>query len=260
MKKLLSLSAAAVAAMVLASSASAQVISVEFTGGAAITASQTAGVIPELGSTWNIDNSSVPYFTASTTGISNLMDSTGATTTVSETKTAEAYYGPNGATTGFASAGDNTLFSGGPFTGYTAATNPSALDLTGLNASLTYNLFVYVRNAQPADGASLTATDSLDSQTYTIGSTIGDEGTGYVIASGGTAVGNYFEFTGLTGSSSLEVDLASPGNAGFTLDGFQLQVAGGSVSTPEPSAIWLLSLGLLSVGFFVRRNRAAREI
>src|ERR1700722_17909707 len=102
-----------VAARLSASAQTTSVISVQF-GSNDITAhGLTAGVVPE--SIWNSDTASNTYFTAETTGINNLMDSTGAVNTgLDEMKTDFGTYGPEAASTGFANAGDNDLFSSGP--------------------------------------------------------------------------------------------------------------------------------------------------
>jgi hypothetical protein len=256
MKKLLILSAAAVGVLAFTASSQAQVVSVVFgydQGGAAgtqLTNGASGGVVSET--IWNNDtNPGIPYFSPGSSTLSNLEDSTGATTAISETLTTDAGYHQGGPVTGFANPGDNDLFNHGPY----CPAPEGVLTLTGLNASTLYDLYIYINDPNGAAGTTAVGvTDSDDSQAYFLKAISNTTMNAYVsgtgVASDAAGPGNYFELTNLTGNSTLTATVNAPGGA--AVDGFQLV----PVVVPEPATIWSAALGLIGlVGFQVRRSR-----
>jgi hypothetical protein len=253
MKKLLSLSAAAVAALVLASSAGAQVVSLEYGSNAVSANGESAGFLSE--SVWNSVTSTSYVGPTVTTTASGLIDSNGNVSGITASLVNDGAYHAGGSTA-FANPGDNDLFGGDSLLDYNSSSD--TLTLSGLSSGLTYDLFVYIHDPNGAPGTAFSFSGA--GETY-YGTTISNSvNSSYVLATGLTSAtansSDYIEITGITGTSFT----GTFGGGGIALSGFQLEVAGSGPATPEPSAIWLLSLGLLSVGFFVRRNRAAREI
>ena len=141
--------------------------------------------------------------------------------------------------------------------------------MSGLTYS-NYDVYVYVYNdsANPGRGGSI----SIGSTTYWIatGAAAGNptsSGTGYVISTdtaevgGGSSalrntVGNYVEFTGLSGSSFTASYLAS----GVVNGGARLKIAGFQVvdttAIPEPPVLGLVLAGALAL-LLVKRNKAS---
>lgn len=260
MKKLLGFSVAVTGALFIAASAQAQVVSLVYgsSPGLSLTAGVSAGVLPET--LWNNDTcAGIPYFADGSSSLSNLTDSTGTVTGISEGITTQAGYHQGGAITGFANPGDNDLFNHGPYVG-NAPTQGGVLTLSGLNTADSYNLYIYVNDPNGAPNTLCGVTDSVDSQTYFLKSISNASMNAYVsgtaTVSGTAGPGNYFEFTNLSGASgSLTASLST---GGMCIDGFQLQTV--TASVPEPATFWGLGLGLLGlVGFQVRRNRLARS-
>jgi hypothetical protein len=263
MKKLILVSAAAMAALVFAPQVNAQIISVQFTSNAAgsiDTLGQTAGLVPET--VWNTDNSVQPYFTPTVTGLSSLLDSNGNATGISESKTGVAYYGPNSANTGFLvnSAGNNNLYTNGIFVDYASST--PMLTLNGLTPTDVYTLDVYVRSTQPfTSGGTFEAAQSDSLQTFYF-TTLANSAAfipAVGLTAGTAAPANVIQFTGLTGSSSLIADIDDGSFGGITLDGFQLVDDTNLPATPEPSTVWMFSLGFLGLMVHVYRKRCARS-
>ena len=237
----------------LISSVHAQVISVQFDSNSISANGYSAGFIPDT--VWSSDLTSATYFSEETTGLTNLVDSTGSTTAISETKTDDGIY-HLGFPTGFQNPGDDALFKSGVFEGtpdYGGIT-PQTLTLTGLSIDNVYSLFVYVRD--PLNNQNVIIATG-GGQSYTL-STIP---TGSMIAyvpgtptsTGVVTPGNYFDFS-VGGTSTFTVQLTSSTGPGSELVGFQLQRL---VPLPEPSAIGLLSLGLVGAGLFAGRHRSA---
>jgi hypothetical protein len=300
MKKLLSLSAAAVVAYAAASNAHAQsLVGVQFAPvynggeynelnntGYAGAGGYTAGAAPQIN--WNVADGVIvtgppygPYNQVPTTnddpitnadltdGAGNrltsgvLINSTGAATALSfsytfnvEVNSPASYSGFNASAGQFQPNGNENFYLVGG--GATSSTGSSTLTLAGLNPLDTYNLYAYVGGTFYAGSQTVAITNG--STTYDLKTDTGSL-TGLTqstaTSAGSAGVADYVEFTGLTGSAIQTISLTGGDYTG--LSGFQIQDLG-AAATPEPSAIWLLSLGLLSVGFFVRRNRAVREI
>ena len=288
MKKLLSLSAVAVAALAFAGAANAQTItSVSLNdsyaapifggvnGYTGTPDNYTAGV--QFVDDWNSFNSQIIGGTRSAVPIvltaanGTLQTSTGAVSTLgfSTTYTNVDNTGASGNNLPgqhafYLSSGpaNDLVLNGGIQNGSTAL----PLTITGLSLTDTYNVYVYVTGLYFTSSSNIAVGDGL--QTFNLGPTNNNGLTSFVQATSTTSganapAANYVEFTGVTNLASLAITLTNAdGTVGHdtgALTGFQVVDLGGA-ATPEPSAIWLLSLGLLSVGFFVRRNRAAREI
>src|SRR5579871_5991978 len=92
MKKLLGFTIAVLGLLTFAGQSQAQVISVEFNSTALGSGTLTAGAVPET--IWNTDTSgqSGPYVGASSSSLSNLVDSTGTVTGVSESTINNGFY------------------------------------------------------------------------------------------------------------------------------------------------------------------------
>jgi hypothetical protein len=294
MKKLLIFTAAASAALVLASAAAnAQTIGVQFSayyassysnlnGSHYAAANYSAGVVPQIN--WNVANGGTGtgdgmvlgpitnanlisnYPTQDTpTGNPLLETSTDATPNAAITFTysgANVERGSQGS--GFANnTGNNLLYGGDAFNTGGAVT----LTLGGLTATDNYTFIAYLQGdyyyySGQTVGVSL---GNLTPVYVTLDKTLGTFAQGTSTNVSAPSDANYVEFT-LTGAQ-LDADTLTinPMNAngatvgGAGLAGFQL-IDDGSSAIPEPSSIGLFTLGLLGVGIFVRRNRAVREI
>ena len=226
-----------------------QLVSVQF-GSSVATGSNNgsftgAGVL--LDSNFNSDTKTTTYFSEETTGVSDLHDSNFDPTTISETKTDDGHYHAGGQVTGFANPGDNALFNGAMTYGPT----PVTLNLSGLAPMGVYNLYLYVQDPNGAANTLIEAT--LGSQSYYLDTISNSAMTSYILGSATTAAtaaqGNYFEFTGLTGSATQTVNLTT---GGVEFDGFQLEE---TAMVPEPSTVGLMSAGLVGFAGLVLRRR-----
>lgn len=193
----------------------------------------------------NSANDSVLY----SRSLTGLKDSNGNTTGVSVSLSGlTASY--TAAKTGFTDSNNNRLLSSVYFDRKAGAGTAATMSLTGLNASDTYDLYVYVNSPEFAPAAS--GSISLGSTTYAI--TTDQTDTVLTQITGSNAVGNYVEFTGLTGATEEDVlisQLTSSDNfVGFT--GFQLVDLG---ATPEPSTIGLIAVGVIGLAFQLGRKR-----
>jgi hypothetical protein len=165
------------------------------------------------------------------------------------------HYNAGAAVTGFTNVGDNDLYSGGIYT--TTGAAAFSLTLGGLNTSDTYDLFLYVKD--PNGAANTLVSGTSGSQTYYLKTISNSLMSSYALATNTTGTGtipqaNYFEFTGLSGSSIT----ASLSSSGVNVSGFQLEQFSGSSSIPEPSTAWLFSLGFLGLGVHLYRTRLAK--
>ena len=233
-----------------------QLVSVQF-GSSVATGSNNgsftgAGVL--LDSNFNSDTKSHTYFTAETTGVSDLHDSNFDPTTISETKTDGGTYHQGGQVTGFANPGDNALFNGSNCFGGQGYSLPVSLNLSGLSPLGVYNLYLYV--SDPNGGANTLIQATLGSQSYYLDTISSASANSYVLGSATTAAaatqGNYFEFTGLIGSAAETINFTT---GGMEFDGFQLEE---TAMVPEPSTVGLMSAGLISfAGLVLRRRKLA---
>jgi hypothetical protein len=139
---------------------------------------------------------------------------------------------------------------------------PVTLSFANLNDSDYYNLYAYVGSAQYV-GSTLAAVN-LGSQTYYLMTDTGGL-TGYTqslsTSAGGAPVADYVEFTNVLGSTidaSLGGESLTETGAYTGLSGFQLQDIGSTpAAVPEPSTVWMFSLGFLGLMVHVYRRRNA---
>ena len=206
-----------------------QLIGLQYvTNGGPTIGTLTAGVTAQSG--WN--TSSLPYVVNGTYSVSNLLTSTGTASGVSESTTCYGGYDyPKGS--GFTSGtGNYDLFSGFALGSYSGVAS-DAVTLTGLSASTTYTLIAYVGSSSSTDVISGT-TSASGSPTYYIKGGVSNTLTqGTATAAGSAAAGNYFQFSSITGVTSLTFTLTDTGSGTANLSGWQLVVAsGGGGSAP----------------------------
>ena len=264
MKNRLLLVAAAVAALAsLENSSQAATVSVQFPAYSYLNGPNTqggpnqnftAGVISV--NNWNVPTDFPAQRTASwsyTSTLSNLLDSTGATTNIGyslnfnmtdSSNAQETQYGgywPNVQWWLSGSLADVKLAQGGAVS-YSYGTNsgtPTVLTITGLEPAQTYKVIAYVDGTFYADGS--TAAVNLGSTTYyatTATNTLGTWTKANSTDSLNPTVGNYVEFTGLTGASSQTITVTGLYTG---LSGFQV------VAVPEPTSLSLLGLGTIAL-------------
>ena len=185
-----------------------------YTGGGAVAPTVTSG------QTWNSVNLSLGSLL-----FSNLMDSTGAATTVSLTNGAGiSNYSYN--------QGGETLFNN---YNYTYGTQTDSVTFSGLNTADTYNLYLYASASNDGQGT-----------TFTVGSqvlsTSGMTGTTFATPD------NYVEFTGLSGATGqIAAAFTNNGKTVYgPVNGFQLVDV---PTAPVPEASSFVGFGvLLSLG------------
>ena len=137
--------------------------------------------------------------------------------------------------TGFPSAGNNAIYSYGPYT--VGPSEGGVLTLAGLNSALTYDLYIYTNDPNGAAGTLVGVTNSLNSQSYYLttitNASINSFVLGSATTSGAAAAGDYFKITALTGATTFTATL---GSSGAEFDAFQLVVhtaGGGAPSAPS---------------------------
>jgi len=161
-----------------------------------------------------------------------------------------AWYAVNGATPAY-------LMGGVQYSQSTVA--PVTLSFSGLTSGDSYDLYAYVGSTWWS--GSNPAAVTLGSQSYYLNTDSGSLSnyTQATAASAGSATtADYVEFTNVLGSTIQGNSLTVTGTGGAVgLSGFQL-VDLGVVSVPEPSTVWMISLGLLGLMFHVYRQRHAR--
>ena len=225
--------------------AQAQLISLQYqTNGSPLVSAGTPATAGAI-SAGHFNVAPLPY--TSPTGsntLGSLVDSTGATTTISETTTSSGGY-DSGTGQGFASgSGSFNLYRGyalGNFNGISTIT----LTLSNLVPTTTYSLDAYVSDSDTGGTVLSGSTDFPGSPTYYLKAESGS-GTydrGAALTSATALSGNYFEFDGITGVSSVTFTL--PASGGLTeLNGFQLD----GTAAPEPSSVimTLAGVGLLA--------------
>ena len=212
------------------------VVSVVYGSATAITGGASAGFVPET--IWNNDPASVPYFGPGSTSLSSLTDSNDSNSGITETLTTWAGYHQGSAVSGFSGAGNNALYNHGPFTG-NSPSQGGILSISGLNASLTYDLYIYINDPNGAAGTLANVTDSRDSQSYYLttisNASINSFVPGSATTSGAAAAGNYFALAGLTGSTTLTATITS--SSGICFDGFQLVVHSAASAPATPAGL-----------------------
>lgn len=258
MKNLSILAAAAIAAL-LGTTAQAQVISVQY--GANTVNGSSAGLVPET--IWNSDTTTTTFYPTNptyNTGLSNLVDSTGTPTGISE-RTANDGMGGGSPSPGSFYNNPNTGFSGGNAALYTNGElgayqngHTFLLSLSGLDPAATYDLILYTTAFQ-GDGSTTHLTALFNNTSY-FTPTSTSQGSFVTVApyDGSYGLANYLEWGGISGAAinSQAISISSSAGQGFIFNGFQLVLD----AAPEPStwAMMLAGLGLLS--FCVRRQRA----
>jgi hypothetical protein len=259
MKKLLCLTAAVSGLLAFAATSQAQILSVEF--GSNAIGSNIAGVNP-LGN-WNFDIGTGGLAPGTTTNVYNLVDSTGLTTSVNLSTLSEGHYSVGSSSftnpPDANALGDNGLFTAGFIGSY--ITNASlTFTLSNLSATDTYSLIIYGNgffSNNPADtyatvGGTTYYAHLLGSQSSFIQATSTTPGAG--------TNANYFEFTGLTGSSSLTAAITNNSGGGydgtyaFSVKGFQL-IDTTTAAVPEPSTWTLIIGGVIALITYQRRKR-----
>lgn len=129
-----------------------------------------------------------------------------------------------------------------------AASRQLILGLNGLDASMTYDLYVY-GGLQFVDGNAATQTLTVVGGATNTISFDGITDESYVEGL------NYTVFTGLTGSSAFDIAIVSTSGDEPTLSGFQLV---GTGAVPEPSSLALLGIAG-SVGLAFNRRRSSKQ-
>ena len=212
-----------------------QVISLQYETNGSPVVSGSAGVIPE--SQWNAPN--LGYVVPGTYTASNLVDSTGAATSISEsTACCGAYDHPYGG--GFvAGTGDADLFGGFALGNY-GGINDVVLTVSGLDPTKTYSLITYVSSSDTTSGVLSGSINVAGFPTYYLkASALGVYTQGLATTSSAAANGNYFEFTNITGVSTVTFTLVNTtGGAGLAcLYGFQLVANNSNVVAPPANCI-----------------------
>jgi fibronectin type 3 domain-containing protein len=195
-----------------------QIVGLQYqTNGSPAIGSLSAGVVSQSG--WN--SSSLPYVVNGTYSVSNLLTSTGTASGISESTVCYGGYDhPSGS--GFSSGtGNYNLFGGFALGSYNGVPNVT-VTLTGLNASSTYKLITYVGSSSSTDVIS-GAINVSGATTYYIKGGVSNVLTqGTATSSGAAAAGNYFQFTNITGVTSLTFTLTDTGSNTADLFGFQI--------------------------------------
>lgn len=201
-------------------------------------ATDVAGVIPAAN--YNIAGPGTGYTqdspAAATLSGSNLLTSTGATSNIGFTLNYDAGSGAgNNANTPYNKLMNNMLIS--------KQSGALTLGITGLSASDTYDLIVYINSPFFASGS--TATITLNGGSA-LSVTTNNALTSFTQITGANAVGNYVEYDGLTGATAENLSITQ-GFAGIT--GFQV------VDTPEPATIGLIAAGVMGLAVQLGRKR-----
>ena len=196
----------------------AQLIGLQYqTNGSALIGSLTAGVTAQ--SSWNV--SSLPYVVNGTYTASNLVTSTGAASTISESTVCYGGYDhPNGS--GFASGTGNYALFGGYALGSYSGVPSVTVTLSGLSASANYTLVTYVGSSSTTDVISGSVNVSGATTYYIKGGVSNTLTQGTATSSAAAAAGNYFKFTNITGVTSVTFTLTDTGSGTAGLYGFQL--------------------------------------
>jgi len=179
----------------------------------------TGGVIAVQN--WNVENTDTGTSPASNS--STLISSTGTATTLGFTYSG---YTLNDGTNNSSFPSAVVYQSGGLCNGFLAGGStfnqngaPATLLVTGLNATHTYNLIVYVTSPWWSNGGVASALVTLGGTSYYIATskTLGTWTQGTSTASGSPTTANYVQFNYLTGASSETVTIAGAyaGLAGF---------------------------------------------
>ena len=198
----------------------AQTISLQYQTNGSPVVNSSAGYLTETH--WNAPN--IPYVGQGTYTVSNLVDSTGVSTAISEsTYCCGGYDHPAGGgfTTG---SGDYDLFAGFALGNY-GGVGDVTMTLSGLNTAKTYTLIAYV-TASDTNNTVLSGSVNISGiPTYYLkASALGTYAPGFATSQGTAVNGNYFEFANITGKSSVTFTVHNYGNSSILtcLNGFQL--------------------------------------
>ena len=232
-----------------ASAATISIISVNFQGGQAPAdgpdVTTTAGYVPA--DNWN-------NFTGKSGSASNLVDSTGSTTSADLSwQTFNTWDLANGAGNG----GDRDMMSG-YLDNFGASGASDFITISGLQPNKGYDVYVYF-NRGTATYSGMNATDGISNNTYygfDNGFSYADNGYNLTsddnIGDGWTGA-NVFLFEDYTGST---LDLDNPANPGVPAGEWKTYVQGIQIvmTVPEPSSTVMLGLGGLAL--MLRRKRS----
>ena len=266
MKNLKGLLVVAALLAVPALSARAQLIDLsDFVNGFANTSNATTVddylLTPSSGSTVN--------FTFGTNGVAQSLENVNGGAAGSVTS--------NFSITGDSSTGDGTILSDPglyQWYGLSAFTSPSTatIDFSGLADSQTYEILIYTRNQNGANGRTFVVSNDTSMSDDTIKDMNGNTESGVSLYdqdndgfltkadtteqfNAETFDGNYLEiFAETDGSGNLDLSLQNPNGGEFDVSGLQL------VATPEPSLASLLALGIGALFFVAYRRRANQSV
>ena len=239
------ITAAVLATAMHASAATISIISVNFQGGGNPSTgpdvTSTAGYVPA--DNWNNG-------TGASGTVSNLIDSTGTTTSTDVTWTTNNLWD---LANGNGSGGDQDMMSG-YLDNFDVGSH--AITISGLQPNKGYDVYVYF-NRGNATYSGLSATDGISNNTYygfDNGSSYATNG--YLLSSDdnigdGWTTANVFLYEDYTGSTLTITDPANPGAPGTWKSYVQgIQIV---MTVPEPSSTALLGLG--GVALMLRRRR-----
>ena len=242
------ITAAVLATAMHASAATISIISVNFQGGLNAAAptgtavTSTAGYVPA--DNWN-------NATGTTGAVSNLIDSTGTTTSTDVTWTTNNLWE---LANGDGSGGDQDMMSG-YLDNFDVGSH--AITISGLQPNKGYDVYVYF-NRGTATYSGLSATDGISNNTYygfDNGSSYATNG--YLLSSDdnigdGWTTANVFLYEDYTGST---LTITDPANPGVPSGDWKSYVQGIQIvmTVPEPSSTALLGLG--GVALMLRRRR-----
>jgi hypothetical protein len=151
---------------------------------------------------------------------------------------------------------------------YSTSTNVSPVTLTfeTLKDTDYYNLYAYVGSTWWT-GSQLVSVN-LGNTTYyltTDNGTLTNYTQGTATSAGSATMADYVEFTNIKGSlidqdiTGDALTVSGANGAAVGLSGFQLQDIGSTpAAVPEPSTVWMFSLGFLGLMFHVYRRRNAQ--
>jgi len=215
---------ALIALFAVAMPAKAQTVNVNFNGnGDTYTGT---GAASDMGTYWN-SATSAP-FTAKT--FSPLLNSTGGSSTVAVTMTNPDTANPYDASVNNPAPFANPLLSD-EFYGQTAT-----IELTGLTAGATYNLYLYSENGG--------YNSNLTTFTFGTAKTVSNGGSEASFVNGG----NYVEFT-LVANGLGDIT----GTENNAVNGLQVQFVSAPVGAPEPASLATMSLVGMALLMFCKR-------
>ena len=200
--------------------APAQIISLQYETNGSPVVSSSAGYLPEAD--WNAEN--IPYVVEGTYTFNNLVDSTGTATAISDsTYCCGGYDHPVGGGFG-GGTGDYDLFAGFALGNYDGVGDVTTT-LSGLNTAKVYTIIAYVTASDTTNTVLSGSLNISGIPTYYLkASALGTYAPGFATTQGTAGSGNYFEFTNITGRSSVTLTIHNYGSSSIItcLNGFQL--------------------------------------